>query len=356
MNKGQKRARHDVFEVVKVKERKSEKRMQWTKDFDAHLKSLIERNYYGSWKEISKAMVLRFPHADFTSKKCRARWRGCVDPSMKKHYLSNSEELVVLACHSMYKNQWAIIAHYLPRRHSNILRNSFHSMLRKYVKRVLKVDPLPLAITPLFFLQSIYVAVYIQEVVDLTELSETKNPVVPFYIYSFVNRSSMSQESLTLFLMGVRDKFVEFYSSRNKLKPLLKLSYRELTNIFIRSALSLIKVRITPLIDTADTFMLELIEHAIVLCSSNGESAICPPASTAKPAQTPLPFHSVLCQQGYMQCYTLGVTPTLVPVVSSFPVLPLSSLAGSHYPGIGSRIDFPGGLSAAPRAPTRIFD
>eukprot|EP00826_Nyctotherus_ovalis_P013866 TRINITY_DN13809_c0_g1_i6.p1 TRINITY_DN13809_c0_g1~~TRINITY_DN13809_c0_g1_i6.p1 ORF type:complete len:180 (-),score=22.94 TRINITY_DN13809_c0_g1_i6:15-554(-) len=158
MNLGQKRLRHEVFEVVKVEERKSEKRMQWTKDFDTYLKSLIECNRFRSWKEISKAMVSRFPDAGFTSKKCRARWRGCVDPSMKKHYLSNSEELIVLACHSMYKNQWAMIAHYLPHRHSNILRNSFHSMLRKYVKRILKVDPLPFAVTPLFFLQSIYLS------------------------------------------------------------------------------------------------------------------------------------------------------------------------------------------------------
>lgn len=130
----------------------------------------------------------------FTAKKRRSRWKNCINPILSKNYLTNAEELVIIAYHYSYKNQWSRIARYLSHRHNNILRNSFHGIIKKLVKSIINTKPLPLKVTGLELLQSLYIGTYLIDLIEIKVKPIGKNSIVPLYIYKHVQESSIGKE------------------------------------------------------------------------------------------------------------------------------------------------------------------
>jgi len=324
-----------IFRVRQMKRVDSPKRMQWDTDFDAHLTYLVEHTKHKGWKEISKAMTLKFPNILFTPKKCRARWKNSVDPSLCRLNLSNAEELISLAYHYSYKNQWSTIAQYLPHRHNNILRNNFHGLIRKLIGKVLSDKSPSSKITPLFFLQTLYTAIYIEELLDLKEVPSEKNKLVPLYIYIHVNESPVRKSKLREYVLKIRNSFVEFHNSCSKLHLLLKFSYEELAGEFFKIVVNKIKKNITAQMKVSDAFILELLEHALLLYFSNKPKPISPIIEPAPPTQS-------FCGVNYIQFYpsreTGDVRPPLFhpfpsPLSISYPHFrPLRGTVPIYFP------------------------
>lgn len=296
MNLEEVKSRRRVFEVVEVKKLQPMKRMQWTKTFDAYLLLLVGCDDSISWKQIAHAMNLKFPDVEFTPKKCRARWKNSLNPDLHKLYLNNAEELLVLAYHSLYQNQWTKISYYLPHRHSNLLRNTFHSMIKKLVKHILNTRALPLEITPLFFLQSLYTATYILHLLHLQQSPTTKNLLAPLYVYRYVHESGINEEACKDLVMRVKDQFMKQNSFRAKLQALKTFTYKSLVEDFLKSVINTIKNSVTAQIQITDEFILELIEHSLLSISSHSPIVYSP--ITPMP---PLPSFSSLLQSGLMQ-------------------------------------------------------
>eukprot|EP00826_Nyctotherus_ovalis_P057898 TRINITY_DN7931_c0_g1_i10.p1 TRINITY_DN7931_c0_g1~~TRINITY_DN7931_c0_g1_i10.p1 ORF type:complete len:312 (-),score=11.04 TRINITY_DN7931_c0_g1_i10:48-983(-) len=258
-----------VFEVVEVKKLQPMKRMQWTKTFDAYLLLLVGCDGSINWKQIAHAMSLKFPDMEFTSKKCRARWKNSLNPDLHKLYLNNAEELLVLAYHSLYQNQWTKISYYLPHRHSNLLRNTFHSMIKKLVKHILNTRALPLEITPLFFLQSLYTISYILHLLHLQQSPTTKNFLAPLYVYRYVHESGINEDACKELVMRVKDQLVRQNSFCMKLQALRTLPYKNLVEDFLKHVINAIKNSVTAQMHITDEFILELIEHSLLSISSH---------------------------------------------------------------------------------------
>jgi len=295
-----------VFRVQQMKRIDSPKRMQWDTDFDAHLTYLVEHTKHKGWKEISRAMTLKFPNILFTPKKCRARWKNSVDPSLCRLNLSNAEELISLAYHYSYKNQWSTIAQYLPHRHNNILRNNFHGLIRKLIGKVSSDKFLSSKITPLFLLQTLYTAIYIEELLDLKEAPSEKNKLVPLYIYLYINESSVRKSKLREYVLKTRNSFVELHKSYSKLHLLLKLSYEELAGEFLKIVITKIKKNVTTQMKILDAFILELLEDALSLYFSSKPTPI-------TPIMEPAPFTQSFCGVNYIQFYPSGGTGNVRP-------------------------------------------
>jgi hypothetical protein len=323
-----------VFRVLQMEEIKAVKRMQWDTEFDEHLTFLVTHTKHKSWREISNAMTLKFPHVPFTSKKCRARWKNSVDPSLCKLNLNNAEELISLAYHYTYKNQWTIIAQYLPHRHNNILRNNFHGLIRKLVSKVLSSKSFPSKVTPLIFLQSLYTAIYIEELLDLHQPPSDKNNLVPLYIYNYVIESSLRKSKLRQYVLNTRNLFVEFHKSHPKLSLLTQLSYEELTGGLLKTIVNKIQKNLTAQMKISDNFILELIEHALLLYFSSNSL---PVSSIFEYVPRTSMLDQSFCGYNYAQFYTMAVPGSAHPI-SFHSLTPSNLLPYTHLSTLGNSI------------------
>jgi len=307
-----------VFRIEKIQERKVIPRMQWSKLYDICLNQLIENNALKSWKEIARAMNSKFPEVEFTAKRCRSRWKNCINPVLCRHYLTNAEELIVLAYHSSCKNQWSRIALYLSHRHSNFLRNSFHSTMKKFIKTTSNVELLLSEVTGLEFLQFLYIGTYLIELLEVKEKPKGKNCLVPVYIYKQIQESSVNKEKCTKITLRYRDLFVQQHSGHPELQLLKQFSYQSLANEFLKNIVLSIKTKITSNMNLCENYILELIKHVTLSTFSND----CAAYSTATTRPSPisagvyfLPYQN-LAKDFYAGGVPLPLSP-LIPLTSS---------------------------------------
>jgi len=266
-----------IFAIERVLAGAKVCRMQWTKNYDEHLMLLVKEYKKKGWPKISLSMSKKFPEARFTSKKCQARWKSSINPELKRTYLSDSEELLLTAYHSSYKNKWPEISSHFPQRHNNILRNTFYSMLRKLVKRIHLEKHSVHAIDPLTFFQHLYFSCFLIELLSLADESELKNDIAPLYIFRFVKDSKINIDLCRQYALKCKDRLIFSNPSRLIMKRIENCCFDYLSKDFFTTAVRMIHKNVTSSSSISKDYLLDLFEHVIQLT---------PPTITSKSTMT----------------------------------------------------------------------
>ncbi len=256
-----------VFKIEQVETSSKPRRMQWSKTFDDWLACLVSTNKGRNWGDIAKAMCHRFPEVKFTSKKCRARWKNCINPEINKVYLNDAEELLLIAYHSTYKNKWSKISKHLPRRHSNILRNSFYGAMRKLIQQIVLGKRVSEDVSPLMFLQSLYISIFIIELLNLPQVPEHKNPLVPLYIYMYVKEKKIDKAMCEKYILQMKGRLLASSRPRSNLTILAEYTYDQLVMSFFGKLVAVIKQSVNSQSAISDDFLLDMFERALLLGS-----------------------------------------------------------------------------------------
>lgn len=161
-----------VFAIIKVRNKK-----KWTKEEDLKLIKLAERNKEKHWKEISKNFLNKNPLQCFSrykrikpgiikgtwtkeeddrilslvsiygkswsklakimksrnGKQIRDRFINVLDPEVKKGKFTYKEDKKIKELYVKYGPRWATIARGLPNRTPDMIKNRFHSSIKKFL-------------------------------------------------------------------------------------------------------------------------------------------------------------------------------------------------------------------------------
>ncbi|MED6143427.1 hypothetical protein PIB30_006001 [Stylosanthes scabra] len=102
----------------------------WSPEEDNKLKNHIVKHGHGCWSSVPiKAGLQR------NGKSCRLRWINYLRPGLKRGLFCKQEEETILSLHQMLGNKWSQIAHHLPGRTDNEIKNYWHSYLKKKVTK-----------------------------------------------------------------------------------------------------------------------------------------------------------------------------------------------------------------------------
>ncbi|KAF5954164.1 hypothetical protein HYC85_007020 [Camellia sinensis] len=98
----------------------------WTEQEDVQLVFYV--NLFGDrrWDSIAKVSGLKR-----TGKSCRLRWVNYLHPGLKRSKMTPLEERLVLELQSKWGNRWSRIAHKLPGRTDNEIKNYWRTHMRK---------------------------------------------------------------------------------------------------------------------------------------------------------------------------------------------------------------------------------
>jgi len=99
----------------------------WTKEEDTQIIELVQK-YGKSWSKISKILISR------NGKQIRDRYINILDPSIKKGKFSLDEDLKLLTLYKKLGPRWATIAKYFENRTADMVKNRFHSSIKKNIK------------------------------------------------------------------------------------------------------------------------------------------------------------------------------------------------------------------------------
>jgi hypothetical protein len=102
----------------------------WKKEEDVRIMDLV--NKYGkSWSKISKILGTR------NGKQIRDRFINVLDPEIKKGKFTEEEDRKLIALYKQHGPKWATIAKYYNNRTADMIKNRFHSS----IKKKLFIDP-----------------------------------------------------------------------------------------------------------------------------------------------------------------------------------------------------------------------
>ncbi|XP_022888403.1 transcription factor LAF1-like [Olea europaea var. sylvestris] len=113
------------------KGKKKQKKGLWSPDEDQRLRNCILKHGHGCWSNVAINAGL---HRN--GKSCRLRWLNYLRPGLKRGMFSQDEEEIVLSLHKTLGNKWCQIAHKLPGRTDNEVKNYWHSYLKKKVAKM----------------------------------------------------------------------------------------------------------------------------------------------------------------------------------------------------------------------------
>lgn len=290
-----------VFKIEKAEKSAKPTRMQWSKLHDESLNRLTAMNKGHNWNEIARVMCEKFPDVQFTSKKCRARWKNCINPEIIRQYLNNAEELLLITFHSIYKNKWSKICKRLPNRNSNILRNSFYSSLRKTIQQIALCKKPAGEMNPLLFVQNLYICIFTIELLELSQPPPHKNPIVPLYIYQYVKEKKIDKAMCINYVKQIKDVFLASCPNRSQLVLLKDYTYDQLTSKFFTKLVAIVKQSVKQNCAISDDFMLDIIEGALAINSVKMTAS--PPQSFTIPP--PFPSFPVMQQPAPQMCYMM---------------------------------------------------
>ncbi|AET00077.1 putative transcription factor MYB-HB-like family [Medicago truncatula] len=113
------------------------KKGTWSKEEDEILKAYVEKHGTRNWNEVSKnAGLIR------CGKSCRLRWYNHLQPDVKKGPFSEEEKSKVFEFYIKYGEfKWSKLAHELPGRSDNDIKNFWNARKRKLEK--LGLSPFP---------------------------------------------------------------------------------------------------------------------------------------------------------------------------------------------------------------------
>lgn len=96
----------------------------WTKSEDKLILDLV-RQYGKCWSKISKVMTSR------NGKQIRDRFLNVLDPEILKGKFTKSEDIKLLSLFTQIGAKWATIAKFFPNRTADMIKNRFHSSIKK---------------------------------------------------------------------------------------------------------------------------------------------------------------------------------------------------------------------------------
>ncbi|KAJ7238540.1 hypothetical protein O6H91_Y442500 [Diphasiastrum complanatum] len=120
-----------------VQRRKKDERRRSTRmiDEDRKLINFISRNGHSCWRILPKlAGLLR------CGKSCRLRWTNYLRPDLKRGFLTDAEEKLIVDLHAAIGNRWSRIAAQLPGRTDNEIKNYWNTRIKKKLRQT-GIDP-----------------------------------------------------------------------------------------------------------------------------------------------------------------------------------------------------------------------
>lgn len=97
---------------------------KWTKEEDDVLKKAISKYGTNNWSLISNEIQGR------TGKQCRERWLNQLNPTLNKEHWLPHEDSILTHYQAFYGNSWSKIAHFLPGRSPNSVKNRWSFLMR----------------------------------------------------------------------------------------------------------------------------------------------------------------------------------------------------------------------------------
>jgi myb proto-oncogene protein len=96
----------------------------WKKDEDIRIIDLVSR-YGKAWSKISKILGTR------NGKQIRDRFINVLDPEIKKGKFTDDEDRKLVSLYKQHGPKWATIAKYYTNRTADMIKNRFHSSIKK---------------------------------------------------------------------------------------------------------------------------------------------------------------------------------------------------------------------------------
>lgn len=110
------------------------KKGTWKKDEDAKILDLVKK-YSTSWSKISKEMKSR------NGKQIRDRYLNVLDPNINKDKFTQEEDIYLVKLFNTHGPKWAYISKFFSNRTADIIKNRFHSSLKRKMEE--KEFPFP---------------------------------------------------------------------------------------------------------------------------------------------------------------------------------------------------------------------
>ncbi|CAN4091660.1 unnamed protein product [Withania somnifera] len=110
------------------------RRGPWTVEEDFSLMNYIAHHGEGHWNSLARCAGL-----NRTGKSCRLRWLNYLHPDVRRGNITLEEQLLIIELHSRWGNRWSKIAHHLPGRTDNEIKNYWRTRVQKHAKQ-LKCD------------------------------------------------------------------------------------------------------------------------------------------------------------------------------------------------------------------------
>ena len=96
----------------------------WSKEEDAKIINLV-KTYGKSWSKIAKLFHSR------NGKQIRDRYTNVLDPEITKGKFTDEEDKLLIKLYINYGPKWAIISKNFPNRTADMIKNRFHSSIKK---------------------------------------------------------------------------------------------------------------------------------------------------------------------------------------------------------------------------------
>jgi len=96
----------------------------WKKSEDQKILDLVSR-YGKAWSKISNALGTR------NGKQIRDRFTNVLDPEIKKGRFTDEEDRLLEVLYRQYGTKWSQIALHFPKRTADMIKNRFHSSIKK---------------------------------------------------------------------------------------------------------------------------------------------------------------------------------------------------------------------------------
>ncbi|KAL8534390.1 hypothetical protein ACS0TY_010418 [Phlomoides rotata] len=106
----------------------------WSPDEDQRLRDYVVKNGHACWSSLPMDAGLQR-----NGKSCRLRWINYLRPGLKRGAFSIAEVDTILTLHHILGNKWSQIAHHLPGRSDNEIKNYWHSCLKKRVAETTRI-------------------------------------------------------------------------------------------------------------------------------------------------------------------------------------------------------------------------